>query len=674
MKQPSKKNSTGSEKKKQVKPAKKPISEKAGKYGVLIVALFAFIIHFQTVFFGYTNCDDDLIISKHEYLSDFSNIGNTFSEPYFGGYYYRPLVIASFIVDANIGGNEAWVYHLFNVFYHVISCVGVFLLFRRLKYSSFISMAAGLIYAAHPIFTNSVSWILGRNDLLVGMFGIYSFIFMTLYLDKKKPLFLILHGVLLLCSALSKEAGLILPGAAFIYLWLVRKEKLLSSRNIYTAAVWAAVLLIWFFMKSSAVESAASEGDFAYVNFLKNIRQVPEIIARFIIPYNNFVLPTYQTSSLIIGIVLLAAGAAAVYFKKDKRINYISFGALWFFLFIFPGLFISIKGKPDYFDYLDTRMYLPMIGMLILILELIPSKFKSFGKPSYFAPYALIIAVLSVITIIHSKNYDNRYDFWSCAVEDDPGRARFRNQLGVYYMNKGENDKAAEEFLKAIELNPNEVSYYSKLGLNWYKQKRFDKALKIYRKGRTVDRYNSELNTNLSALYNDMQLYDSSIAVLRDALRSNKNMMSVLTNFVNAFTAKEKYDSAFKYANIQMQMGNPAGLADVYMQWGINLYKKGDYTAAQKKMEKAVEIRENYSTLNSLAAIQMINGMHSQAEKNLLKAYRMNPASSEVMSNLLRLYVYHLKDRTKAQQFVTEMKKKGVEIPPEVLRQMNIDS
>lgn len=651
--------------------SKKILSESIGKYGIIIVAVVAFLLHFQTIFFDYTNCDDDLIISKNEYLSDFSNFTGAFSEPYFGGSYYRPMVIASFVVDANIAGEKAWVYHLFNVIYHIISCIGIVLLFRKLKYSDFLAMIAGLVYATHPIFTNSVSWILGRNDLLVGMFGIYAFIFLIIYVEKKKPLYLAIHFILLLLSTLSKEAGLILPVAGILYFWLIQKDKLINPRTITVAIAWIGVAIIWFSLKSNAVVATVEEGDFAYVNLLKNIRQLPELIARFIIPYNNLVLPTYNNITLIIGFVVVGALGILTYFRRERRLEYMLFGFLWFLLFVFPGLFISIKDKPDYFDYLDTRMYLPMIGMLVLLFELIPNSYKSFDNVKKLIPYVSIIAVLAIITFFHSKNYDNRYDFWSCAIKNDPGRARFYNQLGVYYLNENNHEKASEYFLKAIELNPNEVSYYSKLGLNYFKQKEAEKAIRIYSKGREINRYDSELNINFAAAYNDLKLYDSAIVVLNDALLSNKNMISVLTNLINAHIGKEQFDSAMKYASIQSQMGNRTGIADTYMQWGVKLYGKGDLKGAHDKMQKANEALPNSDrVLNSLAAVQMISGLYKEAEANLLRANQLNPNAMEVYNNLIKLYAYYLIDKSKVEYYAREMKRRGGNIDPDALKQM----
>ncbi len=656
---------------KREKPASKQFfSEKIGKYGILIVAAFALILHFQTIFFGYTNCDDDLIISKNDYLSDFSNFTHAFSEPYFGGSYYRPMVIASFVIDANIAGAEPWVYHFFNLIYHIISCIGIVLLFRMLKYTKFIAMVAGLVYAAHPMFTNSISWILGRNDLLVGMFGIYAFIFLIEFLEKKNLAYLVLHGILLMLSAWSKEAGLLIPVVGVIYLWLIRKEKLINPRNLTIAIVWLLVAVIWFFMKSSAVTASPEQGDFAFINIIRNIRQIPEVFARFIVPYHNAVLPTYNNILLIIGLVLIAVIAYLAYSKKDKRDNYLIFGLLWLFLFIFPGLFIIIKGKPDYFDYLDTRMYLPMAGMLIVLIELIPSSFKQFNKTANFAPYIIIIFILSVITLFHSRNYDNIKDFWSSAIKDDPARARFYNQLGVYYMNNSKYDLASKNFMKAIELNPAEASYYSKLGLNLSKQKQTEKALKIFEKGRKIDRYNSELNINLAAAHNELKQYDEAISVLRDALATNKNMATILTNLIISFTGKQQYDSAFKYANIQRQMGNLNGIADTYMQWGVNLYNNGDYAGALEKMQKADEaFPNNPRVLNSLGAIQIVMGMYAEAEKNLLKANQLNPNGIEILSNLTKLYAFNLKDKTKFDYYANEVKKRGGQIPPDFFNQ-----
>lgn len=61
-------------------------------------------------------------------------------------------------------------------------------------------------------------------------------------------------------------------------------------------------------------------------------------------------------------------------------------------------------------------------------------------------------------------------------------RAKVHNLLGVVYVDKGEFDKAIEEFSKAIRLDPNLAKAYSNRGMAYLRKREFDKAIEEFNK------------------------------------------------------------------------------------------------------------------------------------------------------------------------------------------------
>ena len=90
----------------------------------LILALVSFAVYFHTLNYGYVFLDDDVkIIDNYSKLTDIENIGNVFkTDSYYmeGGYYYRPTLTLSLMLNAEINGKDSFGYHLFNVILHLI--------------------------------------------------------------------------------------------------------------------------------------------------------------------------------------------------------------------------------------------------------------------------------------------------------------------------------------------------------------------------------------------------------------------------------------------------------------------------------------------------------------------------------------------------------------------------
>ena len=137
----------------------------------LIVIL---IVYGQTISFDFVHLDDTkIIVDNHDKISKLSNIPDAFVTQYGfdqGSPYYRPIILISFIIDSQFSGISPVFYHISNIIFHYLTVYFLFLLFVELKISKQIAFILSLIFAVHPVLTNAVVWIAGRNDLLACLF------------------------------------------------------------------------------------------------------------------------------------------------------------------------------------------------------------------------------------------------------------------------------------------------------------------------------------------------------------------------------------------------------------------------------------------------------------------------------------------------------------------------
>ncbi len=177
---------------------------------------------------------DDPIVFQQQ-LPYFDSFSNVFFPPrgipQFGQNYYRPLIIVTYQLDEKIAASfwpiekrddaRRIVYHTTPVLWHAAATVLVFLLGLVLTRVAGRpgppglegvaglagSAAAALLFAVHPIHTESVAWMAGRSDVVCAVFFLAAVLFYLLHRATLKLGWLLAAAAAALLAMLSKETG-----------------------------------------------------------------------------------------------------------------------------------------------------------------------------------------------------------------------------------------------------------------------------------------------------------------------------------------------------------------------------------------------------------------------------------------------------------------------------------
>jgi len=120
---------------------------------------------------------------------------------------WRPLTVASWRMQWADDAGAAQRMRLGNVLLHLLNSLAVLLLVRRLGVGPGGSLAAALLFAAHPIHAEAVAWISGRSELLATAFVLGAWL---LHLSPGRARGA-LSAVLVGAACLSKENALVAP-------------------------------------------------------------------------------------------------------------------------------------------------------------------------------------------------------------------------------------------------------------------------------------------------------------------------------------------------------------------------------------------------------------------------------------------------------------------------------
>ncbi|MDY6861618.1 MAG: tetratricopeptide repeat protein, partial [Thermodesulfobacteriota bacterium] len=96
--------------------------------------------------------------------------------------------------------------------------------------------------------------------------------------------------------------------------------------------------------------------------------------------------------------------------------------------------------------------------------------------------------------------------------------------LGIYYANTGNLDKAKIEFKKAIDLNPYNKEGYFNLGNCYLTGKKYQESLLLYKKALRIYPDYAKAHNNIAVCYFFLKDYKSSVFHMNQAIKLGFNV------------------------------------------------------------------------------------------------------------------------------------------------------
>ncbi len=199
---------------------------KKNKWALLIIAILSISIYAQSIGFDYV-LDDTMVIVKNQFTQKgVSGISDIFKYESFRGFYgtqknllegdrYRPLSIATFAVEQSLFGGHKAVAHGINILLYALTGILLFrvLLFMfpygdKQKWYLTIPFMATVLYMVHPLHSEVVANVKGRDDIIAFLGEMSALYFSFKYLNNNKLIYLIISFTTFLISILSKESAI----------------------------------------------------------------------------------------------------------------------------------------------------------------------------------------------------------------------------------------------------------------------------------------------------------------------------------------------------------------------------------------------------------------------------------------------------------------------------------
>ncbi len=427
------------------------------RHPLLWLTIGALIVYLPSLFFGYTELDDSIFIRDFQsYNENLHNIITAFQRGLFDAVkdpYYRPLFSDSIILNYQFSGTEnVWGYHAVNIIFHIIAVVLLFNIFRKLSIKELHAFILAMFFAVHPVLSQAVAWIPGRNDSMLAIF-VFSFLISAInYSNNGKTSSLLFSGLFLLLAFFTKETAVFAAPVAFILFVFVLNKKTREKNNIVQYALWAVCFGIWYAARAMATTASAGMTSARAVN--ESLHRLPVIVqylGKIFLPFNLSVFPIQEDTVYYYGIAAIAVLTAVLVVNKQRNTKIILSGIAIFLLFLMPALLVPGNLNQQIFEH---RLYLPIIGILLLLPQTVLFNNKLADKQLFTAAMA-ICGALAIINFYHQRNFANPKTFWTAAVETSPHSA-FADMMLAARLDKDETAKSEALFRKAYSINPRE--------------------------------------------------------------------------------------------------------------------------------------------------------------------------------------------------------------------------
>lgn len=470
------------------------------------MVITVFVVYSNSAWNGFVGDDHSVIehnpVLRGDAVSIFSRIDTTSETQLLP--YYRPITYLTFWLESRLHGLNASLMHIFNVFLHSINAVLVYILFRFFFKDGVTALFGGLLFAVHPINSETVNFLSGgRNTLLATMFSLCTYLLHGLSVDGKRGYhFAVLGSFSLLAGLFSKESALmVLPFVVFLEVEAVLKNREKVNDSLLRFFPYLLTTIVYLFMRwetlsalgiqKGIIPGMGNEGLKGYYvipdlasRLMDNIYIIPKYLELLIFPYAlspRHIVPqdlNLHIMPLLIGWLFVLSIIIWLIIKFRDRIT--TFGLSWAFLFWLPvsGLFFFSS-----VNMAERFVYTPLIGIWLVIANVMSNYRVLLSNRYAKALLVLILITLAIFTLKRNVDWRDDLSLFTRLVQQYPENQYGHFNLAATYIGRGgagDIEQAERELDIALSLDPELQDAYTPMGLVMLLLGRYNEAVYYY--------------------------------------------------------------------------------------------------------------------------------------------------------------------------------------------------
>jgi len=359
----------------------------------LAVVLCALVPHLPALWNRFA-MDDLYIVAWNPLVHSISGVFGAFAGPYWppdlGGQMYRPLPLASFALTWAIAGGHPLLFHAMNLLWHAGVAVVVTALALRTPspegrggqgertpegrggHEERTALAAGLIFAVHPVHVEAIANVIGLGELMAAA-GVCFAVYAAVVRQN-----MMLSSLGLLLGLLSKENAVVAPGLILLA-WIVGVSRPSRRRMLEFAVSWVVIAGAYLAVRGIVLAPYARLhatapvflGETAFAGRLTAVAALADVLRLLVFPValrvdyspaERTIVRSLVDGRFTLGLLCLALWAVlfVLAWRKGRKIE--AFGLGWIAIAFLP---ISNLLFSTGVLLAERTLYLPSVGLAL---------------------------------------------------------------------------------------------------------------------------------------------------------------------------------------------------------------------------------------------------------------------------------------------------------------------
>jgi len=543
---------------------------------------------------------------------------------------WHPLTWLSHALDCQLYGLKPAGHHVTNLLLHVLDVVILFLLLLYATGAMGRSLFVAALFALHPLNVESVAWIAERKNVLSTLFFLLALGAYGWYARNPNVKRYLALAALFVLGLAAKPMVITLPFVLLLLdFWPLRriqgwdqtsppsrsgrkknekvgfKGSVSEPKFTFTQASFSRLVLeklpLLAFCAASAVLTIIAQRAVA----IQTLERFP-LDVRFenaVYAYAMYLWKAFWPTGLAVYYphpgnalagwqvavaALVLAGISILVWTQRSNRPYLLTGWLWYLGTLVPVIGLVQVGNQA---MADRYAYIPLIGIFVMVVwssaDWVDK--KQIAPQWRIATAAIILAILSFLTVRQIHYWRSEYDLWARDLDVAPDNALGISNLGDALQKMGRAEEALPFLEKSAELLPADPVRHGNLAVGLVESDRLQDAIAEYETAISLasdPAMQSHFYESLAAVYDALGDYGKVRESYQQALKVTPQRSAEMTNWLTQSVAVQP--SAARYVEL-----------------GILLQETGKLSEARVAYEQALKLDPSQSEpkefLNNLA-------------------------------------------------------------------------
>ena len=601
-------------------------------FHLILITVLGLLVYSNTLHVPF-QWDDSVFIEENPIVRDldyFLNPSKAKGTVFYGAFKSRYVGYLTFALNYALDGFDTKGYHLLNIVIHISNAlllyVFILLTFRTpfladgnlAARSKYLALFSALLFVAHPVQTEAVTYIFQRLASLVSLFYLLAIVcYIRSRLSQKNVsagAFYFLSLISALLAMKTKENAFTLPLVVVLYEFLFftgpARRRMLRLVPLLLIALIIPLTLSGLDRPMDDVVRGVVPATRGYHGLsrveylLTQFRVIITYIRLLFLPVNqnldydypisqSFFEPTVFLSFMVH--LALVSSALLLLFRsrtKEREMRLMAFGIFWFYI----TLSVESSIVPIHMVIDEYRLYLPSSGAIMAFIAII---FLFREKTRQVKLQKAIIIVLTIIpltlalaTLKRNSVWLTKVSLWEDVVKKSPLKPRPHNALCISYLSEGLSGKAIEQCLIAIDLKPDYAMAYYNLSLAYESGGFTDKAIEQFLHAVELQPDYQKAYYNLGTIFESRGLTDKAIEYYLVAVELKPDFQEAHYNLANAYMSQSLTDKAIEHYQIVIKLF--PDYPEAYNNLGIAYGRLAMYKEAVESYTHAITVKPDY--------------------------------------------------------------------------------